>query len=89
VGILKDGEIKTAGCGIAHYEQGREVTPDTLFQIGSITKTFTATVAMKLVEEGKLDLNVPVQTYLPDFKVTDTDASEKVTAYHLLTHSSG
>ena len=51
VGILQAGEIKTAGFGVSNIELGRRVSADTLFQIGSITKTFTAAVTMKLVEQ--------------------------------------
>lgn len=89
IGILQGGEIRTAGFGLSHAELGRKVSADTLFQIGSITKTFTATLAMKLVEEGRLDLLTPVRTYLPDFKVSDEYASNQVTPFHLLTHSAG
>jgi CubicO group peptidase (beta-lactamase class C family) len=71
--------------------QYREISPVTenAFQIGSISKTFTATVAMKLVEENKLDLHLPVRAYLKDFKVADEAVSAQVTPYHLLTHSAG
>jgi CubicO group peptidase (beta-lactamase class C family) len=89
VGILHQGEIKADGFGFSNIEKKSPVSGKTLFQIGSITKTFTATVAMKLVEENKLDLHLPVQSYLPDFKVVDESASIKVTPYHLLTHSAG
>ncbi|MEN8242219.1 MAG: serine hydrolase domain-containing protein [Chloroflexota bacterium] len=89
VGILQDGEIKTAGFGISNIEQVRPVSGNTLFQIGSITKTFTAVVAMKLVEQGKLDLHRSVTAYLPEFSVVDAEVSAQVTPYHLLTHTSG
>jgi CubicO group peptidase (beta-lactamase class C family) len=89
IGILQDGEITTEGYGISHIELGRSVSADTLFQIGSITKTFTAAVAMKLVEEEKLDLHSPVQAYLPDFKVASLEVSSQVMPYHLLTHTAG
>jgi CubicO group peptidase (beta-lactamase class C family) len=89
VGILHQGEIITAGFGVSNFEKMSPVSENTLFQIGSITKTFTATVAMKLVEEGKLDLRLPVRTYLPDFKVADAAVSAAVIPYHLLTHSAG
>jgi CubicO group peptidase (beta-lactamase class C family) len=89
IGILQGGEITTEGYGISHIELNRPVSADTLFQIGSITKTFTATVAMKLVEDGKLDLHQPVQAYLPDFKAADPQVSAQVTPHHLLTHTAG
>lgn len=65
------------------------VTDETLFQIGSITKTFTGTAIMRLIEIGKLDLDATVRTYVPDFKVSDETASSKVTIRHLLTHTGG
>jgi CubicO group peptidase (beta-lactamase class C family) len=89
VGILAQGEIETKVFGIANIEQGNPVSKETLFQIGSITKTITATAVMKLVEAGKLDLHTPVRTYLPDFKVADEEVSAQVTPYHLLTHTAG
>jgi CubicO group peptidase (beta-lactamase class C family) len=89
VGILHQGEIKTAGFGVSNIEKNTPVSGETLFQIGSISKTFTATLAMKLVEEGKLDLHQPVRAYLPDFKVADEATSAAVTPYHLLTHTAG
>ena len=89
VGILHQGEILSQGFGVSNVEKGYPVSADTLFQIGSITKTFTATLAMKLVEEKKLDLHRPVRAYLPDFKVADEAVSAEVTPYHLLTHSAG
>ena len=89
VGILHKGEVHTAGFGVANVEKMEPVRENTLFQIGSISKTFTTTVAMKLVEEGQLDLQLPVRAYLPDFKVADESVSSTVTSYHLLTHTAG
>ena len=65
------------------------VTDETIFQIGSITKTVTATALMRLVERGQLELQAPVRVYLPDFRVRDEDVSERVTVWHLLTHRAG
>jgi CubicO group peptidase (beta-lactamase class C family) len=62
---------------------------DTLFQTGSISKTFTGTVLMMLVEQGKVDLDTPVRTYIKDFRVQDEEASKQVTVRHLLTHMGG
>jgi CubicO group peptidase (beta-lactamase class C family) len=69
LGILSEGEEEVAALGVTSIENPLEVTPDTLFQIGSIGKTFTATVVMRLVERGDLELDAPVNTYLPDFPV--------------------
>ncbi len=89
VGVLQDGEVITTGFGVTNVDHPLDVTPDTLFQIGSITKTFTGTLIMKLVEEGLIDLDAPVRTYLPSFKVADEQVSAGVTIQHLLTHTSG
>ena len=89
VGILHDGEEAAAGYGITSIENPLPVTADTLFQIGSISKTFTATVIMMLVEQGELDLDAPVRTYLPDFNLSNEDVSTAVTLRHLLTHVGG
>src|SRR5436853_4827679 len=75
VGLLHDGEEHVAGFGVTSLENPLEVTPDTLFQIGSITKTFTGTVAMRLVERGELDLDAPVRTYLPQLTLDDADVA--------------
>src|SRR5512141_102047 len=89
MGILHQGQIKTEGFGVSNIEKKSPVSGETLFQIGSITKTFTATLAMKLVEEGKLDLHATVRSYLPDFRVADETVSAMVTPAHLLTHTAG
>lgn len=89
VGVLYGGEMTTAGFGVTNVNHPLPVTPDTLFQIGSITKTYTATAVMRLVEQGTLSLDEPVRTYVPDFRVADEDTSARVTLRHLLTHTSG
>jgi CubicO group peptidase (beta-lactamase class C family) len=68
---------------------GKPVTPQTQFYIGSVTKSFTALAAMQLVEQGKLELDAPIQNYLPWFEVADPKASSKITVRHLLNHTSG
>src|SRR5512136_1612918 len=89
VGIFHQGETKTAGLGVTNVSHPLPVTPDTLFQIGSITKTYTAMAVMRLVEKGTLSLDEPVRTYVPDFRVADEDTSARVTLRHLLTHTAG
>jgi len=61
VGVLAGDQELAAGFGVTSVENPLPVTPDTLFQIGSITKTFVATAVMRLVENGKLDLDSPVR----------------------------
>jgi CubicO group peptidase (beta-lactamase class C family) len=89
VGLLADGEAHVAGLGVTSSEHPLAVDGDTLFQIGSITKTYTATLVMRLVEQGKLDLDAPVRTYLPNLRLADPDAAARVTLRHLLSHTGG
>jgi CubicO group peptidase (beta-lactamase class C family) len=89
VGLLHDGEEHVAAFGVTSRENPLEVTPDTLFQIGSITKTFTATAAMRLVERGGLELDAPLRAYLPELALRDEQVAERVTMRHLLTHTGG
>ena len=89
VGVLHQGEVRTAGFGVTNIDHPLPVTDDTLFQIGSITKTFTGTAIMRLIEMNKLDLDATVHTYLPDFKVIDEAATKQARLRHLLTHMGG
>ena len=89
VGLLHEGAEHTAGFGVTSVENPVEVTPETLFQIGSITKTFTGTTAMCLVEQGLLDLDAPLRTYLPDLMLGDEDVAARATMRHLFTHTGG
>jgi len=82
-------EVQAAATGLANAATGVEATPDTLFQIGSITKVYTSTLIMQLVEDGKVQLDAPAVTYLPDLRFADAAATPKVTVRHLLTHTSG
>jgi CubicO group peptidase (beta-lactamase class C family) len=68
---------------------GRAVTPQTPFIIGSVAKSFTALAIMQLVEARKIDLDAPVQRYVPWFRVADEEASAKITVRHLLNQTSG
>jgi CubicO group peptidase (beta-lactamase class C family) len=68
---------------------GGTVTPETPFVLGSVAKSFTALAVMQLVEAGRLDLDAPVQRYLPWFRVADPQASQRITLRHLLHHTSG
>ncbi|GAA1964138.1 serine hydrolase domain-containing protein [Catenulispora subtropica] len=88
--ILHRGEIVAeAAAGWAHKGAGIEATTDTVFQIGSISKVWTATVAMALVDDGVLHLDTPIVDVLPELKLADEELTRKVTLRHLLTHSSG
>ena len=86
----RDDELVEAAHGAA--EPGRPgvaATTDSVFQIGSITKVWTATVVMQLVDEGLLDLDAPVAEVLPELRLADPDVDQEVTIRHLLTHTSG
>jgi len=87
--ILAGGDVGEAAYGVLNKRTGVETTTDSLFQIGSISKVWTATLVMQLVDEGLVDLDKPVVTYLPDFKVADPDVTRTVTTRHLLSHTSG
>lgn len=78
-----------AAYGVTNVRTGAPVTPDTVFQIGSITKVYTATLVMQLVDEGQLDLDRPVREYLPELRLADRDALTQITTRHLLAHTSG
>lgn len=89
VGILYNGKTYTAGFGVTNVDHPLSVTDDTLFQIGSITKTMTGTILMRLAEQGLVDLDDSVRNYVPEFRVLDGTATETATIRHLLTHMGG
>ncbi|MHB8574068.1 MAG: serine hydrolase domain-containing protein [Dehalococcoidia bacterium] len=89
LGLLRDGESEVRGYGVASLETEQPVTPGTIFQVGSISKTFTAVLVMQLVDEGKLDLDAPVKRYAPSLQLADAEARETVTLRHLLSHTGG
>ena len=87
--VLRGRRVHAAAAGVINLDGKVRATPDTLFQIGSITKTLTATMVMQLVDEGLLDLDTPIAEYVPEFRVARLDVSRSVTARHLLSHTSG
>ena len=88
--IIQDGAVvHKAGYGLADIRAGTPVDPDvTRFRVASVSKLFTATAVMQAVEQGKVDLNADVNTYLSSFKV-GTNFPEPVTLANLLTHTAG
>jgi CubicO group peptidase (beta-lactamase class C family) len=89
LGIVKGDQIvHLKGFGIADPSR-RAVTPQTPFIIGSLSKSFTALAVMQLVEQGKIELDAPVQHYIPWFRVADEAASAQITVRHLLYQTSG
>jgi CubicO group peptidase (beta-lactamase class C family) len=86
--IIENGEIiYLKGYGLDGV--GRPMTAQTQMLIGSQSKSFTALAIAQLAERGQLDLNDPVQAYIPDFRVADESASTQITLNHLLHHTSG
>lgn len=89
VGVWHKGKEFSAGFGVASVENPLPVTPDTLFQTGSISKTFTGTLMMMLAEQGRVNLDAPVRRYIKDLKLRDESVARRVTVRHLLTHMGG
>ena len=89
VAVLADGEIHDAAAGVLSTATNAPVTAGSIFQIGSITKVWTATLIMHLVHEGLLDLDRPVRDVLPDFRLAEEQAAQVVTPRQLLCHTGG
>lgn len=87
--VWTDGALSEVATGVCNIETKVPVTTDTLFQIGSITKLYTAALCLQLVEEGKLELDQPIRAVLPDFALPDEDLAARLTLRHLLNHTSG
>jgi len=88
VGIVEDGEVVyLRGFGKADSE--RQVTPQTPFIIGSMSKAFTALAVLQLVESGYVDLDTPIKEYLQDFRLANSNISQEITVRHLLNQTSG
>ena len=86
--VVKDGHVIYArGFGARRLQDNAPATPDTLYGVGSCTKSFTALAIMQLVQQGKLSLKDPVKKHLPEFKVGKEE--NPITIHNLLTHSSG
>ena len=87
VGVWYDGQEHAAGFGVTNVNYPRPVQAETLFQIGSISKTFVATLIMRLVEAGKLNLDTPVRAYIPELQLRDEYALQHATLRHCLQHT--
>src|SRR5215210_6581076 len=88
-GIVHDDKVVHLGSFGEADPSGRAVTPQTPFILASVSKSFTALAIMQLSEEGKVDLDAPVQRYVPWFHVADKAASTRITIRNLLNHTSG
>jgi CubicO group peptidase (beta-lactamase class C family) len=89
VGVVRDGQVTYAGgCGVQSVDTGQPVTSRSVFHLASVSKPFVATAVLQLVEAGAIELDAPVRTYLPYFRLHD-ERSAAVTVRHLLGHTSG
>jgi len=90
VAIVRDGKVIYAkGYGYRDVEKKLPVTTDTLFAIGSVSKSFTSLVFGTLNDDGTVDWDKPIRTYLPTFQIDDPVASDRATPRDLLSHRSG
>jgi CubicO group peptidase (beta-lactamase class C family) len=89
LGIWADGREVLAACGVLNRATRVRVSADSVFQVGSITKLWTATMIMQLVDEGLLSLDTTVAQALPGLRLGAADLADRVTVAHLLTHTSG
>ncbi|CAM5405651.1 MULTISPECIES: serine hydrolase domain-containing protein [Actinomycetes] len=87
--LLVDGTVHELASGVLHTGTGVEVTTDSVFQMGSIAKVYTATLIMQLAESGVLDLDAPVVDVLPEFSVAGPAATRAITIRRLLSHTGG
>lgn len=90
VALVRDGEVVyDKQFGVANRATREPVGPDTPFDIASVTKMVFAYAVNRLIDRGELDLNTPLVEYLPDRVVESDDRSDRLTAYHVLTHTTG
>ncbi|MDX3006344.1 serine hydrolase [Kribbella solani] len=89
LGVWYQGREYVRGFGVTSVDTKEPVSADTVFRIGSTTKTFTGTAIMRIVEQGRISLDRPVRTYLPDFATQDASVAARVTVRQLLNHSAG
>ncbi|MFD9123823.1 serine hydrolase domain-containing protein [Kitasatospora sp. NPDC059571] len=89
VGILADGQETVACHGVTGIDDPHPVGPETLFQVGSVSKTVTATALMRLVADGRVDLAAPVRRYVPELVLADERAASAITVLNLLNHTAG
>src|SRR5688572_19478069 len=83
----RDGLIRVSTYGFADTKAGLRVVPETMFEIGSVSKSFVGLALMQLRDEGKLDLNKPIAEYLPWLRINSK--FEAITTHHVLSHTGG
>src|SRR5689334_6872333 len=89
VGVLMEGEETVVTHGVTNVANPQPVDRDTLFHIASVSKTFTATALLRLVDQGKVELDAPVRRYVPELQLLDEDVAERITVLNLLNHTAG
>jgi CubicO group peptidase (beta-lactamase class C family) len=87
--VLAGGAVHEVATGVLNVDTGAPVSTDSLFQLGSLSKVYTATIVQRLVDAGRLALDTSVRTVLPEFRLSEAAATDAVTVRHLLTHTSG
>src|ERR1700719_506809 len=88
--VVQNGEVALLRAyGLRDVEAGLPVTTDTQFLMGSVTKSFTATGLALLVDEGRMDWKKPVREYIPEFRLHDAVATDRLTVRDFLCHQSG
>ena len=89
VGVWAEGREVFACQGVTNIDNPLPVDQDTLFVIGSVTKTYTATAIMRLAEAGRVELDAPVRRYVPELRLPDEEAAAQITILNLLNHTAG
>jgi CubicO group peptidase (beta-lactamase class C family) len=89
VGVWANGRASYASHGVTNLEHPSPVDENTLFLLGSVTKTFTSTTLMRLVADGRVELEAPVRRYVPELRLSDEQAAREITVLQLLNHTSG
>src|SRR3954464_10181455 len=87
--VLRGDQVADGAAGLLSKATGVEATADSVFQIGSVTKLWTSTLVLQLVDEGLVGLDPPVREYLPEFRVADEAAAARITVRQLLSHTAG
>jgi CubicO group peptidase (beta-lactamase class C family) len=89
LGVWRDDDLSVTPYGVVSTRTGQPTVADSVFQIGSVTKTWTGTMTAQLVEEGRLTYDATLADLLPGVRLGRDDAASRITVRHLLTHSSG
>ena len=89
VGVWADGREAFACQGVTSIDNPLPVDPGTLFVLGSVSKSFTATALMRLVASGQVELDAPVRRYVPELVLADEQVAAEITVRNLLNHTAG